>query len=171
MRSGDCLLVCVLVEGLEHRAAQQLLEERGGHAFGALDDLAGLGITQAQRKRAAVEREQLFTSLGIREVDLDRDVDAPRTRRERGLKQVSSVVVSTKRRSASGAAPSIASSRSNRTGLEPGPKLRSSATRSTSSRTITVGWRSRASSAARPIACSARPVRMSLVYPVIRATR
>src|SRR5829696_1375708 len=68
-------------------------------------------------------------------------------------------VVRRKSRSASGAPPSMASSRSNRIGLAAGPCVRAWATRSTSSRTTAAGCRSRASSAAAPMATRARPVR------------
>jgi hypothetical protein len=111
----------VLLQRFQHRPPDQLLEERRGDAGAALDDLIDVGFRQLGGYGAGIELEQPPARAGVGQVDLDRDVDPAGTRRQRRFEQVGSIGREDEEQSASGAAPSIASSRSNRTGLDPRP--------------------------------------------------
>ena len=80
-----------VVQRLEDGAADQLLEEGGGDAVGALDGGRDVVAGQLERHAPAVEREQPFPGGPVGQGDLDRDVDPARAGRQRELEQVGPV--------------------------------------------------------------------------------
>src|SRR5262249_57986000 len=75
----------------KHAARDRSLEDGGGGAVGALDGKVHVLLGQCQGHVVAVERQQAFAGWGIRQGDLDRDIDPPRPRGQGGFQQVGAV--------------------------------------------------------------------------------
>ena len=78
-------------ESLEHRTADQLLDEGRGHPLGAGHHVVDLGLAEGQRDTPGVDREQPSPGAGVRQGDLHRDVDPAGSRRQRRFEQVRAV--------------------------------------------------------------------------------
>src|SRR3954470_16546503 len=73
----------------QRRLAHELLDERSAHALRALDDRVALGVVERDVARIEVDEAPAARRVGQR--DLQREVDAPGARGERGLDDVGTV--------------------------------------------------------------------------------
>ncbi len=80
-----------LGERLEHRPADQLLDERGCHAGHPVDGRRALVVGELERHAAGVDLEQPGAGVGVRQPDLDGDVHPPGPGGEGRLEQVGPV--------------------------------------------------------------------------------
>ena len=170
-RSDRCGVVTAVLERFEHRPAQQFLEERGGDAVGALDYLLSLRLREAEPQRATVELQQSPARFGVRERDLDGNVNPAWPGGESRLQQIGAVGGQQEEQVgvACGAVHRIEQVEEHRASTGTAGALLGDQVDILEHEHR--GLQSRAISAAAPTARSARPVRTKRVYSAIWPTR